>query len=234
MKKLLWALSFCLLFCAGCAETPDGTFVMNEETVENFFEKDKKSWAPGLDLNLLIDQPVAAAQLPGVSPGLERVEGVLTSYGVYRFRGKSAVAERGGTFSKSVFGMLGPAGDGGNAWFYADFNPASGRIENARVYMYGVMGGVCDLRQRLHEAYGKMNGQEFSLAIEGYCQFPQISGSAMRFAALIRGKPVPAAPFAVEYILDDTGAIAAMPADPEEVDAVFDYGSGHAELRPSS
>ena len=234
MRKLLLILFACFFACAGCAEEPDGTIVMNEETIENFFEKDKKSWDPGMNLNLLTDQPVVEAEIPGVEPGMIRVQGTLKSHGAYVFKGQSPIMNRGGTFSKSVYGMLGPAGDGGNAWFYADFNPANGQIVNARAYMYGVMTGVCDLREAVNQNYGQMTQKQINLNIGGYCLFPQTSGAAMQFAIFIKGNRgnVFTEPFDIEYILEDSSNIFTIPENPQSVNAIFDYGTGRAGITP--
>ncbi|MDE6734288.1 MAG: hypothetical protein K2J64_02335, partial [Desulfovibrio sp.] len=64
------ACALLALLLAACAETPDGTIVLNEETVENFFEGGAlKAWNPPSDLNLVMDQPVTRADIPPVPAG---------------------------------------------------------------------------------------------------------------------------------------------------------------------
>lgn len=146
MKKLAVAFLLILLVSA-CAETPDGTIVLNEETVENFFEGGAlKSWAPPSELNLVMDQPVTSAEIPPVTSGMVRLYGTLDSFGPYTTTAVPqatfpGAAQRGSTFKNSVYGMLGPAGSGGNAWFYVDIEQNTGQIGNARAYMYGFNGG---------------------------------------------------------------------------------------------
>lgn len=234
MKKLLCMLPLCALLCSSCAETPDGTIVMNEETIENFFEKDKKSWDPGLKLNLVKDQPVVAAEIPGVAPGMVRLQGSLASAGTYVFKGDEGDETRGGTIEKSVYGMLGPAGEAGNAWFYADFNPSTGEIVNARAYLYGVMEGVCDLRESVNGNYGEISPEKLALNIGGYCLFPEMQGQAMQFAIYATGRrgATFAAPFPVRYILDDTADIFSIPENPMQNKNIFDFGTGQAGITP--
>lgn len=217
-----------------CSELPDGTIVMNEETIENFFEGGAlKSWDPPMQLNLLMSQPVVAAEIPPVPPGARRIYGTLASAGPYEFPGVPAYAAgRGSSFHDSVYGELGPAGQDGNAWFYADINPESGEIAQARAYLYGFRGGVCDLRQPRQPA----RLAPFALAIAGYCAFPNQQGAAYRYELVIAGPQnlaaeAPAARFQARYIVDDSGKLAAIPADPRQNPEIYDYGSVSAQIR---
>lgn len=233
MPKIL--ISGLLLFMlTACAEKPDGVIVMNEETIENFFEKDKESWNPPSHLNLLIDQPVTPATIPPVPPGLSRLYGTLSSYGPYIFENAQAeIKNRGSAFSHSVFGELGPAGNSGNAWLYADFNPATGEVADARAYLYGFMGGVCDMRQKTAASYGLIDKKSFRLNINGPCLFPQVSGSTMDYALLIVGENEPGTSpptFKLHYIVNDTGKILDIPKNPEQSAQIYDAGNGKAWL----
>ena len=224
-------LLFLVIFlpCA-CAEQPDGTFVMNEETIENVFEKDKLSWNPPAHLNLLIDQPVAQAELPPVPPHSERIYGTLDSSGAYIFDG-AGIRKRGSSFSDSVFGKLGPAGRAGNAWFYADFNPLTGQITDARAYLYGFMGGVCDMRNKTGANFGEVGPAGFLLNIFGPCLFPQISGATMDYALLIKGeRQVSGANFKLRYVIDDSASLENIPENPKKAANIFDSGRGEASI----
>lgn len=231
MKRILFLLLL-PLFCMSCAETPDGWIVMNEETIENFFEKHKESWAPPMSLNLAHDQEVVSADIPALLPGLVRIEGTLVSAGPYTVP-DAPISHRGGTFTKSVFGMFGAVGKNGNAWFYADVDPASGEIRGGRAYLYGFMDGVCDLREKIGPDYGKIMDGKMAFSIAGYCLFPQISGSAAEYALLVEGEfpgYETSASFPVKYIVDDNGAIGNIPNDPEKNSAIFDSGTGSAKI----
>lgn len=222
-----------LLFLVSCAEKPDGIIVMNEETIENFFEKDKQSWNPPSHLNLLLDQPVTAAQLPPIPQGFVRISGTLNSDGSYAYNGSNAsIINRGSSFTESVFGQLGPAGKGGNAWFYADSNPDSGEIADARAYLYGFMGGVCDMRNATSGSYGQIGKDSFTLNINGPCLFPQVQGSTMDYALCINGVAISpnAQNFQLRYIVDDTGTVLEIPSAPRQSAAIFDVGNGRAWL----
>lgn len=232
MYKALFSC-LALIFLVSCAEKPDGIIVMNEETIENFFEKDKLSWNPPAHLNLLIDQPVTEAQLPPVPQGLVRIAGTLSSDGSYTYNGdNTSIRSRGSSFSESVFAQLGPAGKGGNAWFYADFNPDTGEIADARAYLYGFMGGVCDMRDATSGSYGQMDRDSFTLNINGPCLFPEVPGATMDFALLIKGASASmnAQNFQLRYIVDDTGMLLEIPASPRQSAAIFDAGNGRAWL----
>lgn len=239
-KIILFMLG--LMLCA-CAETSDGTFVMNEETIENFFERGAlKAWDPPSGLNLVMDQPVAPAEIPPVPAGEIRVWGVLDSNGPYE---TSAPAEaefkgarqRGSTFKNSVYGMVGDAGNGGNAWFYADLNQETGQIVTARAYLYGFNGGVCDLRQKPASGWGVVNNAGFTLRIDGYCSFPSESGAMAAYELLIEGKGNPVAEPApqnmyVNYIVDNNGRFATIPANPRDYWEIYDFGTGKANVAP--
>lgn len=232
MIKILLAASLALLL--SCAEEPSGIIVMNEETIENFFEKDKQSWNPPEHLNLLIDQPDAEAKIPPKPKGYVRLNGTLRSDGTYVLQG-SAIKNRGSSFKNSIFGMLGQSGQGGNAWFYADYNPDTGYIEDARAYLYGFMGGVCDMRQKTGGSYGRIEQNGFYLNISGPCLFPELTGSTMEYALLIQGGAdlysVPnGANIQINYIIDNTGEILSVPPKPRSDPAVFDSGKGRAWL----
>lgn len=231
MRKII-SLIFLALFLCACAEKPDGIIVMNEETIENFFEKDKQSWNPPSHLNLLLDQPVAEAALPPLAKGLKQVCGVLASDGAYTIN-TAEIKNRGSSFSKSVFGMLGPAGTAGNAWFYADYNPETGAVLNGRAYLYGFMGGVCDMRNVSSGFYGSATNGKFYLNINGPCLFPQVSGSTMDYALFIESNQDvlnSSAPFSLRYIVDDTGQIMEIPQNPRSSKAIYDTGSGKGWL----
>lgn len=224
---------FSAMFLISCAERPGGVIVVNEETIENFFEKEKQSWDPAEHLNLLIDQPVARAEIPAKPAGLNRLYGVLESGGPYTANTAMELIHRGSTFKKSVFGELGQAGDGGNAWFYMDYNPATGEIADARAYLYGFMGGVCDMRRKTGGSYGRISENGFYLNINGPCLFPQVPGSTMSYALLVQGgENLAAAPagadFPVNYVIDNTGGIINIPADPRASQNIYDSGTGKA------
>lgn len=217
------------LLCA-CAEQPDGTFVINEETIENVFEKDKLSWNPPAHLNLLIDQPVAQASLPPIPPNFERIYGTLDSSGAYIFDGADP-RKRGSSFSDSIFGKLGPAGKAGNAWFYADFNPLTGQIRDARAYLYGFMGGVCDMRKKTGANFGEVGPSGFRINIYGPCLFPQVSGATMDYALLILGeRQVSGSNFKLRYIVDNSASLDNIPDDPKKAANIFDVGRGEAAI----
>ncbi|MBD5557083.1 MAG: hypothetical protein HDQ92_00520 [Desulfovibrio sp.] len=238
--RLLACAVLLLLLCA-CAESPDGTLVLNEETVENFFEGGAlKSWNPPSSLNLLMDQPVTSADIPPVPPGQVRLFGTLDSVGPYTttaapqatFPGAS---KRGSTFRNSVFGMLGPAGTGGNAWFYADVDLVSRQIITARAYLYGFNGGVCDMRESVGGSRGEIGADSFTLSIGGYCAFPSESGTTAAYALLIRGQGTPlAAPapenMPVAYIVDNNGKFTVIPKNPRNYWEIYDYGTGMAHV----
>ena len=238
--RLLACAVLLLLLCA-CAESPDGTIVLNEETVENFFEGGAlKSWNPPSSLNLLMDQPVTSADIPPVPPGQVRLFGTLDSVGPYTttavpqatFPGAS---KRGSTFKNSVFGMLGPAGTGGNAWFYADVDPVSRQIITARAYLYGFNGGVCDMRESVGGSRGEIGPDGFTLSIGGYCAFPSESGTTAAYALLIQGQGTPlAAPapenMPVAYMVDNNGKFTAIPKNPRNYWEIYDYGTGMAHV----
>ena len=235
------AIALCLFLLCACAETPDGTIVLNEETVENFFEGGAlKSWNPPSSLNLLMAQPVTRADIPPVPPGQVRLFGTLDSAGPYTttatpqatFPGAS---RRGSTFKNSVYGMLGAAGTGGNAWFYADIDPGTGQIVTARAYLYGFNGGVCDLRESVGGSRGEIGADSFTLSIGGYCAFPAESGSTAAYALLIQGQGTPLAVPAPEnlpvaYIVDNNGKFTSIPKDPRNYWEIYDYGTGLAKV----
>ena len=241
LRKFAASALLALLLCA-CAETPDGTIVLNEETLENFFEGGAlKSWNPPSSLNLLTDQPVARADIPPVPAGQVRLYGTLDSAGPYTTTATPqadfpGAARRGSTFSDSVYGMVGPAGTGGNAWFYADVDPATGQISAARAYMYGFDGGVCDLRQRIGGSWGDIGADGFTLNIGGYCAFPTESGTTFAYALLIQGEgnalatPAPAT-MSVRYMVDNSGKYTAIPQDPRQYWNIYDYGTGSASVK---
>ena len=240
MKRFA-ACALLALLLAACAETPDGTIVLNEETVENFFEGGAlKSWNPPSKLNLVMDQPVTRADIPPVPAGEIRLVGTLDSVGRYTTTARPqadfpGASKRGSTFSHSVFGMLGAAGTGGNAWFYADIDPASGQISDARAYLYGFNGGVCDLRESAGGSWGEIGPESFLLTIDGYCAFPAESGSTAAYALVIRGRgnvlaePGPAT-LDVTYIVDNNGKFRTVPAHPREFWEIYDYGTGRARV----
>lgn len=241
MKKLAAAFLLILLLSA-CAETPDGTIVLNEETVENFFEGGAlKSWAPPSELNLVMDQPVTSAEIPPAAPGMVRLYGTLDSFGPYTTTAVPqatfpGAAQRGSTFKNSVYGMLGPAGSGGNAWFYADIDQNTGQIGNARAYMYGFNGGVCDLRESVGGSWGHVGEDGFTLDIAGYCAFPSEPGSTAAYALVITGATsllattVPAT-MPVSYIVDNSGKFRAIPKNPRAYWDIYDYGTGLAHVK---
>lgn len=234
MSKFVMAVLAAFL-TVSCAEKPGGVFVMNEETIENFFEKDKQSWNPPLHLNLLHDQPVAEAEIPPVPQNRTRLYGTLDSNGPYVFSGaNTAIKNRGSSFSDSVFGKLGPAGDGGNAWFYADYNPETGQITDARAYVYGFMGGVCDMRNKTDAVFGQVNQSGFILNINGPCLFPQISGSTAAYGLLIQGKALgqPAGQnFQLRYVINDSYSVQSVPEFPQNSPDIFDSGNGIAWIK---
>lgn len=231
--------AFCL---AACAEKPDGTFVMNEETIENFFDSSGalKSWDPPSSLNLLLKQPVVKADLPPIPADAIRVYGTLDSVGQYRTTSAAnatfANADlRGSTFEKSVYGMLGPAGSGGNAWFYADINARTGNIEQGRAYLYGFNGGVCDLRQPVRGSWGQIGPDSFTIAIGGYCAFPTQEGATFQFELLIAGDTSlmsrqAGQEFSARYIVDNSGNFASIPQKPEDNPQIYDYGAVQAQV----
>lgn len=240
IKRFAAGAVLVLLLCA-CAETPDGTIVLNEETVENFFEGGAlKSWNPPSQLNLLMDQPVTRADIPPVAPGMLRLYGTLDSAGRYTTTARPqanfpGAAQRGSTFRNSVFGMLGDAGTGGNAWFYADVDPGTRQVVSARAYMYGFNGGVCDLRENIDGSYGSIGPDDFTLMVGGYCAFPSESGTTAAYALLIEGQGDPLATRApenlpVNYIADDTGNFRTIPKDPRDYWDIYDYGTGSARV----
>ena len=238
--RILACALLVLLLCA-CAEGPDGTIVLNEETVENFFEGGAlKSWNPPSSLNLLMDQPVTRADIPPVPPGQVRLFGTLDSGGPYTTTAAPqatfpGAAKRGSTFKNSIFGMLGPAGTGGNAWFYADIDPVTRQIVTARAYLYGFNGGVCDLRENVGGSRGEIGADDFTLSIGGYCAFPAESGSMAAYALLIQGQGAPlTAPapenMPVTYIVDNNGKFREIPKDPRNYWEIYDYGPGVAHV----
>lgn len=246
MLKLLSALSasfIAAIFLAACAETPDGTIVVNEETIENFIEGDregKRSWDPAMNLNLVHDQPVVPASIPPLPPGQIRLAGPLDSVGPYATTAKlkdnfPGAASRGSTFSDSVFGKLGPAGNGGNAWLYVDIDPAARTVVAARAYLYNFMDGVCDMRRPSAAGFGSFAPSGFSLYIDGPCLFPSQSGSTSEFALVIQGGGAPLASasgavFPIRYIMTDSAKIKEIPADPKAFADIYDYGSGTLTL----
>ncbi len=230
-----------VLLLSACAEGPDGTIVLNEETVENFFEGGAlKSWNPPSSLNLVMDQPVTRADIPPVPQGQVRLFGTLDSVGPYTTTATPrasfpGAAKRGSTFKNSVFGMLGPAGTGGNAWFYADVDPETRQIVTARAYLYGFNGGVCDMRESVGGSRGEIGADSFTLSIGGYCAFPSESGTTAAYALLIQGQGTPlSAPapenMPVEYIVDNNGKFRAIPKDPRNYWEIYDYGTGLAHV----
>lgn len=233
--RLFWIALVAGGLAISCAEQPDGTFVMNEETIENFFERDgpKKSANPPSQLNLQIDQPVVLAELPAPGAGISRISGILSSAGVYpASNAGQAPARRGAAFKNSKFGMLGDAGDNGNAWFYADYNPLTGEIIDARAYIYGFMGGVCDLRQKNFGSYGQIGKKDFTIVIDGPCLFPAVSGSTSDFSLFIQGEFETNGSHArLRYIINDTGSFTTIPEHPETDSAIFDFGNGSANIR---
>lgn len=232
--KIIKLACLAFLLLAACSEKPGGIFVMNEETIENFFEKEKQSWNPADHLNLLIDQPVTEAELPPIPPGAVRLYGTLASDGPYKFLSKQAAIEnRGSSFAESIFGKLGPAGSVGNAWFYADFDPATGRIGDARAYLYGFMGGVCDMRKKTEADFGNVSESGFKLNIMGPCLFPQMSGSTADYALLLQGTRK-AGNYSVSYIIDDSAAIRAIPLHPKKSPDIYDSGKGIAWIGKSA
>lgn len=232
-----------LLLLGACAETPDGTIVLNEETAENFFEGGAlKSWNPPSSLNLLMTQPVTPADIPPLPPGRIRLFGTLESAGPYTTTAVPrasfpGAAQRGSTFRNSVYGMLGEAGSGGNAWFYADIDSATGQIADARAYLYGFDGGVCDMRESVGGSRGEIVADGFTLSIGGYCAFPSESGSTAAYALLIQGRGSPLATPAPEnmpvaYIVDNNGKFRTIPKNPRDFWEIYDYGTGIANVRP--
>lgn len=222
-----------VLFLISCAERPGGVIVVNEETIENFFEKEKQSWDPAEHLNLLIDQPVTRAEIPPKPAGMNRLYGVLESGGPYTMSAAMELIHRGSTFKNSAFGELGQAGDGGNAWFYMDYNPETGEIADARAYIYGFMGGVCDMRRKTGGSYGRISANDFYLNINGPCLFPQVPGSTMSYALLVQGRGnLAASPsgtvIPVNYVIDNSGKITDIPADPRASQNIYDSGKGRA------
>lgn len=222
-----------LLLLASCAEEPGGIIVMNEETIENFFEKDKQSWNPPAHLNLLIDQPVTEAKLPPIAPENVRLYGTLDSDGPYVFKSASHVIKnRGSSFTRSVFGKLGPAGYAGNAWFYADFNTQTGQIADARAYIYGFMGGVCDMRQKTEGSFGEIGESGLTLTINGPCLFPDLPGATIDYLLLVEGKkPNSAQTYNLHYVIDNTPALRDIPQSPQKSPEIYDAGSGKAWLK---
>lgn len=233
------ALACLLLTPLSCAVEPDGSFVIDEQTVEEAW--DTKSLAPqpplpdaaaGLSLNR--NQPVQKASIPPPPPGFTRVYGTLDSVGLYETKAAGAgdfpgARARGSTFQNSVFGMLGPAANGGTAWFYADINPADGAISGARVYLNGFRDGVCDMRRPVEGGYGFAGKSGFSLRVSGPCYFENQSGTTADYAILVSAAVDPAGRpagyrFTGRYIVDDTGKINRVPANPADVAAVYDYG----------
>lgn len=241
MLKFIISLFALIFFLPGCAETPDGTIVMNEETIENFFERGPlKAYNPPSNLNLVMDQPVVEADIPPVPPNNIRIYGTLDSVGPYQTSAKAQVSypganQRGSTFKNSVYGMLGRAGEGGNAWFYADINRETGQIMQGRAYMYGFNGGVCDLRQSADGSWGSISQDNFTISIDGYCYFPAESGSTAAYALLVQGKGNPLATPApqnmyVNYIVDNNGKFNSIPQDPKKYWEIYDYGTGKANI----
>lgn len=239
----LAAIFISLCFLAACAETPDGVIVMNEETIENFIEGDReglRSWDPGLDLNLVHDQPIIDASVPPLPAGQIRLAGVLDSAGPYKTTAKlnanfPGAASRGSTFRDSVFGKLGPAGNGGNAWFYVDVDPASGAVAAARAYLYNFMDGVCDMRRPSPSGFGSFAASGFSLYIEGPCLFPSQSGSTSEFILIVQGSGDPlasenGATFPARYIVADSAKFREIPSDPRAWADIYDYGTGSLTL----
>ena len=233
------ALAALLALLCACAETPGGTIVLNEETVENFFEGGAlKSWDPPSSLNLVMDQPVTRADIPPVPPGMVRLFGTLDSAGRYTTTAAPqaafpGAAQRGSSFRNSVYGMLGDAGTGGNAWFYADIELGTGQVVQARAYLYGFNGGVCDMRERVGGSFGGLAADSFTLSIGGYCAFPSESGSTAAYALLIEGEGAPLATPApenmpVRYIVDNNGKFRTIPKDPRNFWEIYDYGTGVA------
>lgn len=235
IKNIILGLLIFTLYA--CSEMPDGTIVMNEETIENFFDPEHlKSWNPPANLNLMMDQPVAAAEIPHVPAGLVRLYGTLDSSAAYQ-AGNSKKSQHpiGSSFKNSVYGMLGNAGDGGNAWFYVDINPVTVQIMNGRAYLYGFNGGVCDMRESANGSWGKISDSEFILTIDGYCHFPSEQGSNFAFALVIQGDvnpltiPTPKNMY-VNYIMDNNGKFNSVPANPQDNPLIYDYGTGKANL----
>lgn len=237
MPRYLLLIIVPLLLCA-CAEGPDGVITVNRETIEDYFEGEQKSWSPPSDLDLELTQKIEAASLPPLPEGQIRISGVLDSVGPYRtdapqknpFPGSEM---RGSVFTHSVFGMLGPAGGAGNAWFYADLDPETGNVLAARAYLYGFMGGVCDMRRDAKAFYDLTSPGSFTLSLAGPCLFPEVTGSTSEFALLIQAKinPLKAKPnkrFPVRYIVDSNGDFDAIPQNPANWWAVLDYGGGYA------
>ncbi|MDE5832725.1 MAG: hypothetical protein K2H64_07055 [Desulfovibrio sp.] len=243
-RLVRWLNILVLTFCAAaCAETPGGLIVMNEETIENFIEGDregKRSWDPALNLNLLHDQPVIDANIPPVPPGMIRLAGVLNSAGPYDTTARlpdnfPGDASRGSTFVDSVFGKLGPAGAGGNAWLYVDIIRDTGAIAAARAYLYNFMGGVCDMRQQSPGGFGSFAATRFALYIDGPCLFPWQQGSTIEFALVVEGTGAPldaaaGANFPVRYIVADSARFKEIPADPKAWGSIYDYGTGSLKL----
>lgn len=234
-RNIVLSLLFFTLFA--CSEMPDGTIVMNEETIENFFNPDHlKSWNPPTNLNLVMDQPVAAAEIPPVPKGQVRLYGTLDSSEKYQpANNREGSRSKGSGFKNSVYGMLGNAGDGGNAWFYADINPVTDRIIKGRAYLYGFNGGVCDMRESSNGSWGRITDSEFILTIDGYCHFPSEEGSNFAFALVIQGDvnpfetPTPKN-IHINYIMDNSGKFASVPQNPQDFPEIYDYGAGTANV----
>lgn len=240
-NKLKYPVLIYLIFIfalSGCAEKPDGVIVMNEETIENFFEGDRKglqSYNPPLALNLLTDQPVMKAALPPVPDSCIRFTGTLDSNGPYLTTAPAKASyngarDRGSTFHASVFGKIGDAANGGTAWFWVDVNKTTGSVVAARAYLYGFMGGVCDMRDPAPNGLGQITDNGFTFTIDGPCLFPSEPGSVAQYALLIKGSGNPLASpdtsFDLEYIIDDTGSFSSIPQDPKNIWSIFDYGTG--------
>lgn len=227
-----------LLAICACAAGKDGEIIVNRETIEDFFEKEQKSWSPPSDLDLVLSQKVTPATLPRLAPGLVRVTGVLNSVGPYRTESpeKNPVPgseQRGSVFKHSVFGMLGPAGGAGNAWFYADLDPATGNVADARAYLYGFNGGVCDMRRNARALWNQTGKGSFALSLAGPCLFPDVSGSASEYALLVQTKTDPLTAkgqVPLRYIIDSNGEFDAVPVDPQNWWAVQDYGTGEIRV----
>lgn len=237
MSRIILIILLSLL-PVSCAEEPGGIIVMNEETIENLFESVKQSWNPPSHLNLLTDQPVTAAEIPPVPANELRICGTLDSSGLYVFSGKDGpIRDRGSSFSDSVYGMLGPAGNSGNAWFYADFSPETGQITGGRAYLYGFMGGVCDMRVKTGASYGEASQSGFRLYVNGPCLFPQMSGVTAAYGLVVEGERANAEPgrnFRLRYAINDDPAMRVIPADPRKSARIFDSGDGRAWLEPDS
>lgn len=232
-------LSFVAL--AGCAREPDGSFVIDEETIEQAWDTKSLAVQPpvpdsaaGLSLNK--NQPARKADIPPVPPGMTRVYGTLDSAGLYKTKAPAAYPgadARGSTFQNSVYGMLGPAARGGTAWYYADVY--EGSVAGVRVYLNGFMNGVCDMRKPVNGGYGTVDKTGLNIRAAGPCYFADESGSTSEYAILISGRgdvfsPANGESLKVNYIIDNTGAINRVPATPRDLPAVYDYGSGVAKI----